>query len=373
MSSATAASPLGLTAPAIGEVRARGYRIPTVTPESDGTLSWDATVIVVVEVSAGPCHGIGYSYGEKAMADVVRGPLAAVISGRNSLDVEGCWLAMARAMRNAGRPGLVSGALSAVDTALWDLKAKIMDLPLALLLGRARERVDLYGSGGFTSYTGAELEDQLGGWAARGFRAVKMKVGREPLEDASRVHLARRAIGDCTLMVDANGAYDRKQALALAERFAEDDVSWFEEPVSSNDLEGLSLLRDRAPAGMELAAGEYGYDIGYFRRMLDAGAVDVLQADATRCGGLSVFLKVGALCEAYELPLSSHTAPSLHLHACCALKQVRHMEYFVDHVRVEQRLFDGVVVPVDGMLSPDLSRPGLGLDFKWQDAARYAA
>lgn len=373
MTRAHTGSRADLGAPAVQQVRAHSYRIPTASAESDGTLSWDATTIVVVDVAAGPYRGIGYSYGEKSMADVVEGPLAAAIAGRNSFDVEGSWLAMVRRVRNIGRPGLVSGAISAVDSALWDLKAKILELPLALVLGRVRDRVELYGSGGFTSYTVADLENQLGGWAAQGFAAVKMKVGREPHEDPSRVHAARRAIGDCALLVDANGAYSRKQALALAERFHEDGVSWFEEPVSSNDLDGLALLHNRAPGGMEIAAGEYGYDIGYFRQMLDAGAVDVLQADATRCGGLSVFLKVGALCEAHELPLSSHTAPSLHLHVCCALKQVRHMEYFFDHVQVEQRLFDGVAQPVNGTLSPDLSRPGLGLDFKWQDAKRYAA
>src|SRR3954453_9724045 len=127
----------------------------------------------------------------------------------------------------------------------------------------------------------------------------------------------RRAIGDCQLFVDANGAYTRKQALAEAAAFGEHGVSWFEEPVSSDDLDGLRLLRDRGPAGMAIAAGEYGHDAAYFRRTLEACAVDVLQADATRCGGITGFMQAVALCEAYGVPLSSHCAPSLHLPLMC--------------------------------------------------------
>jgi L-alanine-DL-glutamate epimerase-like enolase superfamily enzyme len=200
-----------------------------------------------------------------------------------------------------------------------------------------------------------------------------MKIGTDPAADPERVRKAREAIGPNTeLFVDANGAYSRKQALAFAEIFTEYGVSWFEEPVSSDDLEGLRLLRDRAPAGMDITAGEYGYDLFYFRRMLDAGAVDVLQADATRCAGITGFLQVGALCEARPLPLSAHCGPSLHAHPCCAVGRVRHVEYFHDHVRIEHMLFDGALTPVNGALRPDLSRPGLGLEFKRADAERYA-
>jgi L-alanine-DL-glutamate epimerase-like enolase superfamily enzyme len=200
-----------------------------------------------------------------------------------------------------------------------------------------------------------------------------MKIGTHPAHDLDRVRAAREAIGpDAELFVDANGAYSRKQALEQAEAFVTHGVTWFEEPVSSDDLEGLRLLRDRAPAGMDIAAGEYGYDLHYFRRMLEAGAVDVLQADATRCAGITGFLRVGALCEARCLPLSAHCAPSLHAHPCCALAPLRHLEFFHDHDRIEHMLFDGALTPVEGKLHPDPSRPGLGLDFKRPDAARYA-
>jgi L-alanine-DL-glutamate epimerase-like enolase superfamily enzyme len=307
-----------------------------------------------------------------AAGELVEEVLIDVIEGRDALAVSDCWTAMAHAVRNVGRPGVASMAISAVDAALWDLKAKLLDLPLVRLLGMVRERVMVYGSGGFTSYDIKRLQEQLAGWTTAGLTAVKMKVGRHPSEDVSRVMAARAAIGEGSeLFVDGNGAYDRKQALRLSEDFREAGVTWFEEPVSSDDLEGLRLLRDRAPAGMDIAAGEYGNDLFYFRRMLSAGSVDVLQADATRCGGITGFLKAASLCDAQPLPLSAHCAPSLHVHPCCALAPVRHIEYFHDHVRIEQLLFDGVLSPRDGALAPDLSRPGFGLQLKEADARQF--
>src|SRR5579859_1561776 len=272
--------------PRIASVSAQSFTIPTDGPEADGTLSWDSTTMVLVEVSAGGKKGMGYTYASRAAAEVVREKLAKAIAGQSALDIERCYYAMWRAVRNLGRAGICSCAISAVDTALWDLKAKLLGVPLVSLLGAARTSVPLYGSGGFTSYPIGRLQKQLAGWVKQGLHAVKMKVGTHPEDDMARVKAARKAIGDeAELLVDANGAYSRKQALDLAQRFAEFDVRWFEEPVSSDDLEGLRLLRDRAPAMMDIAAGEYGYEPVYFLRMLQAGAVDVLQADATPCGG----------------------------------------------------------------------------------------
>ena len=350
------------------------YTIPTDAPESDGTLEWTSTTIVVVEVRAGAAGGLGYTYGHRATATLASDMLLPLVRGRDAMDVGGAWIAMTRAVRNQGRPGIASMAIAAVDAALWDLKARLLDVPLVTLLGAVREAVPVYGSGGFTSYSIDRLQRQLAGWAEQGIARVKMKVGRTPADDNRRVAAAREAVGrDVELMVDANGAYDRTQALAHAEAFGQADVVWFEEPVSSDDLEGLRVVRDRAPAGMDIAAGEYGYDLYYFRRMLDAGAVGVLQADATRCAGITGFLQVGALCDAYNMPLSSHTASALHVHPCCAVGRVRHLEHFHDHQRIEQMLFDGLPTLEGGMMRPDLSRPGLGLEFKRADASRYAA
>jgi L-alanine-DL-glutamate epimerase-like enolase superfamily enzyme len=362
-----------MVAVALGKARASAYQVPTDAPESDGTLEWDSTTLVLVEIEAGGKHGMGYSYADDATATLVNSLLAKVIEGRDAMDIPGAWAAMLTSIRNLGRGGISAMAVSAVDNALWDLKAKLLELPLFKLLGAVREAAPVYGSGGFCSYSDAQLRDQLGGWAEAGIGMVKMKVGRDPRRDPARARVARKAIGEeVQLFVDANGAYSRKQALQMAEVFARDyDVRWFEEPVTSDDLEGLRLLRDRAPAPMDIAAGEYGYTPWYFRRMLAAGAVDVLQADATRCAGLSGFMQASALCEAFNLPLSAHCAPALHAHPACAARPLRHIEYFHDHVRIENMLFDGVLKPVHGALQPDASRPGFGLEFKRADAERY--
>lgn len=357
----------------IEDIQVSAYTVPTETPESDGTLKWDKTTLILVEATAGGKRGIGYSYADVSTGRVVESLLADVVKGANALDVSGTHAAMLHQIRNLGRPGIAAMAVSAVDNALWDLKAKLFECSVLDLLGASRESAEIYGSGGFTSYSLEQLQSQLGGWAAEGIKSVKMKIGREPDADLQRVRAARKAIGlDVHLFVDANGAYTRKQALAQAERFAELDVKWFEEPVPSDDLEGLNLIRNRAPAGMNIAAGEYGYDIYYFQRMLAAESVDVLQADATRCGGLTGFLEAGTLCRTFQLPFSFHCAPSLHATAACAVPSFWIGEYFFDHARIEQMFFEGALKPVSGALRPNRSQLGFGLEFKRCDAARYA-
>ncbi|HSU42968.1 MAG TPA: enolase C-terminal domain-like protein [Casimicrobiaceae bacterium] len=356
----------------IDRIEVSAYTIPTDAPESDGTLEWHQTTLVLVQAGAGGTTGIGYSYANRATGVLIHDTLASIVEGRDALDVAGAWDAMAASIRNLGRPGISSMAIAAVDNALWDLKGRLLDVPLVQLLGAARDAIPVYGSGGFTSYTISRLAEQLGGWARSGIRMVKMKIGREPAADVERVRAARKAIGDDTsLFVDANGAYSRKEALAFADAFVQQRVTWFEEPVPSDDLEGLRLIRDRAPASIDITAGEYGYDLVYFRRMCEAGAVDVLQADATRCAGVTGFIRAATVAKAFHLPLSSHCAPSIHAHPCCAV-DARHLEYFHDHVRIEHMLFDGTLEPVDGMLRPARDRAGFGLAFKAADAAKYA-
>ncbi|HEX9107487.1 MAG TPA: enolase C-terminal domain-like protein, partial [Longimicrobiales bacterium] len=360
------------SAPLVEQVDVAAYTVPTDAPEADGTIAWDATTMVLVRATSSGVTGLGYSYADPSAAELVRGKLAGVVRGADALSVGGAWLAMWRALRNIGRPGIAAHALSAVDNALWDLKARLLGIPLVQALDGVRLEVPIYGSGGFTSYSVERLRDQLGGWMEQGIGAVKMKIGTDPGQDLARVRAAREAIGPrAALFVDANGAYSRKQALAFAEAFSELDVTWFEEPVPSDDLVGLRLLRDRAPAAMDIAAGEYGYDVGYFRDMLQAQAVDVLQADATRCGGITGFLRAGALADAFQLDLSAHTAPALHVHACCALPRLRNLEYFHDHARIERMLFDGALQPQRGVLRPDLSRPGLGVEPRWSEFERF--
>ncbi len=354
----------------VDAIEVRVCEVPTDEPESDATLAWEATTIVIVRVRAGGVRGLGYTYGDAAAGRLVEDKLADVVVGRDPLDLPAAWLAMVRAARNDGRPGLASMAISAVDVALHDLRARMLELPLVAALGAFHDAVPVYGSGGFCSYADGRLAEQLGGWAREGLGRVKMKVGREPDRDRARVRAAREAIGaDVELFVDANGAYGRREARRWAEVFAAEGVTYFEEPVSSDDVDGLRLVRDRGPASVAVAAGEYGYHLPDFRALVDA--VDVLQADVTRCGGITELLRVGALAQAHGLPLSAHGAPALSAHAWCAVQDVFPLEWFHDHVRVESRLFDGVLVPDAGMLRPDRARVGHGLELREDVAEGY--
>ncbi len=357
----------------ISGLSARAYRIPTDRPEADGTFAWNSTTLVVVTAQAGSHTGIGYTYADACVASLIDTVLAKAVQQRNNFDVAGCWNAMQRAVRNLGRSGLAACAISAVDTALWDLKARWLNLPLARLLGAIRQEVPVYGSGGFTTYTDEQLREQLSGWVERnGCQAVKMKIGSEPDRDPHRARVAKEAIGDHQLFVDANGAFSAKQALCFAAHCPDADIRWFEEPVTSDDPAGLGLLRETLPATIDVAAGEYIYTVDDARTLLNANAVDVLQADVTRCGGITGIQNVAALCEAHHIDLSGHCAPSLHRHVACALPRLRHLEWFHDHVRIEQMLFDGAPVAVNGVIRPDFGRPGHGLEFKVQDAERFA-
>ncbi|MDQ2814214.1 MAG: mandelate racemase [Actinomycetota bacterium] len=361
--------------PQVEQLTAAVYEIPTDQPEADGTLAWSKTTLVVAEAAGGGQQGLGYTYAAGACQPLIDGVLAEAIIGRPVLDVAGSWQAMVRAVRNLGRPGLVSCAISAADTALWDLKGKLLGLPVCRLLGAVREEVPVYGSGGFTTYDQAAAQAQLERWAGEWrIPRVKIKIGESwgsrPGRDLERIAFAREVIGpDVELYVDANGGYARKQAVRMAHAMADADVTWFEEPVSSDDLDGLREVRDQVAA--DVAAGEYGYDLVYFERMAAAQAVDCLQADVTRCGGITDWLRVAAVAAAHGLQVSGHCAPNLHAHVAATVPNLRHLEYFHDHVRIEGMLLDGALDPAGGVLRPDQGRPGLGLELKAADAERF--
>jgi L-alanine-DL-glutamate epimerase-like enolase superfamily enzyme len=355
---------------AVDDLTVSAYTVPTDAPESDGTFEWDSTTIVVVEVHAGGEAGLGYTYGPRAVAALIDTELRQIVHGSDAFGVGATYVHMCKALRNAGLPGIGSLAVSAVDIALWDLKARLLDTPLTDLLPRWHESVPIYGSGGFTSYSLERLREQLRGWVEEGIPRVKMKLGREPERDPERLDAAREAIGDgAELYVDANGAFEPKEALVWAERYAREwGVTWFEEPVSSADLDGLRFVREHAP--LDVAAGEYGYVLADFRNLI--GCVDCLQADVTRCGGITGLLQAAGLAQAHGLPLSGHCAPGVSAHALCALPTLRHLEWFHDHVRIERLVFDGFPEPENGAVRPDRSHSGHGLELKRVDAERYA-
>lgn len=360
--------------PLISDLAVSVFTIPTSSPEADGTYAWTSTTMVLVHITAGDQVGLGYTYSHSAAATLIHETFRGLLIGKSAFDVSARWHEMRHALRNLGSRGIGAMAISAVDTALWDLKAKLLGLPLCKLLGQLRDTVPAYGSGGFTTYSPQQMEQQLRDWLDLGIKKVKIKIGSHPDDDLARVAFVRDVIGpDVELFVDANGAFDAETALWFANEFATYDVRWFEEPVSSDDLEDLRLLRERTPPRMQIAAGEYGFDAYYFRRMLEARAVDVLQADATRCQGFTGFLEANVLCASRNLSLSAHCAPALHSHVCSSASRVVHIEYFHDHARIERMLFDGVPGVRHGHLTPDTSRAGLGFELKEADAEQFAA
>jgi L-alanine-DL-glutamate epimerase-like enolase superfamily enzyme len=359
--------------PAVTSLDVTAYQIPTATnEEADGTLVWDSTSIVVVEVHADGRSGLGYTYCHPAAAQVIEAKLGSIVEGADALMPERTWAQMQVQARQLGHSGIAAMAVSAVDVALWDLKAKLLDVCLADALPRFHESAPIYASGGFCNYTEDQLAAQVGKWASQDIPRMKIKVGRTKLADPARVDLMREVAGPTTeLMVDGNGAYAVHEALRWAECFAEQGVTYFEEPISSQDLGLMAEVRRRAPAGLAIAAGEYGWNLPYFHQMLEAGAVHILQADVTRCGGVTNMLRVDGLCKARGLPFSAHCAPAISAHVCCAMESVVHLEYFFDHYRIESLLFDGTLDPSGGELTPDRSRPGLGLELKHDEAERY--
>jgi L-alanine-DL-glutamate epimerase-like enolase superfamily enzyme len=357
----------------IDAVDVTACKIPTATElESDGTLVWDATSLVVVEVHAEGRTGLGYTYCHPAAAVLIESKLASIVEQADPLMPQRTWAQMQVQSRQLGHAGIAAMAISAVDTALWDLKAKLLGCCLADALPRFRESVPIYASGGFTNYSADQLRDQIRSWTDEAHTRMKIKVGRDKPADLARLDVVRSVAGpNVELMVDGNGAYTPQEALLWAERFKEQGVNYFEEPVSSQDLAGLAETRRRAPAGMAIAAGEYGWHLPYFQQMLDAHAVHILQADLTRCGGITNLLRIDGLCKARNLSFSAHCAPAVSVHACCAMETAVHLEYFFDHYRIEGMLFDGNLDPSQGTLTPDRSRPGLGLELKRDEAERY--
>nr|WSZ21006.1 mandelate racemase [Streptomyces canus] len=329
--------------------------------------------MILVRVHAGGHSGLGYTYGDVSVASFVASKLAPMLQGQDITAPPALWHRMGAHIRNAGRPGAGAMAVSAVDVALWDLKARLLDLPLIRLLPAYHDRVPVYGSGGFTNYSLDRLTEQLAGWVAQDIPRVKLKTSREPDRDPQRLTAVRKALGDGPeIFTDANGALSRKGALYWARRFHDEwDVRWLEEPVSSADLEGLRMLRDRGPERLEIAAGEYAFTPRDFVNLVEPPAVDCLQADVTRCGGVTGVLEVAGLSATRHLDLSAHCAPAISAHVFCAVRRLRHLEYFHDHVRVERLLFDGALSPDGGALRPDTGRPGLGLEVRWADAEPY--
>jgi L-alanine-DL-glutamate epimerase-like enolase superfamily enzyme len=359
----------------VEQLTTRACTVPTDAPEADGTFSWDATTLVLVQASSAGITGTGWTYAPSATALLVEEVLAPVVRGSTALDVGGTWDLMVGHVRNSGRHGLVGYAISAVDVALWDLKARLLGLPLHRLLGAVRTEVPVYGSGGFTTYDERRLAEQLTHWAVdQRIPRVKIKIGESWGErvdrDVERMRQARAVVGEAVeLFVDANGAYGASQAVRVMDDVRDLDVRWFEEPVSSDDLAGLCHVRRSVEA--DVAAGEYVGDLDEARRLCGSGAVDCLQLDVSRVGGITEWLRGAAVAASHNLQVSGHCAPHLHAHAAAATPNLRHIEWFHDHVRIESMLFDGTLDPSGGTITPRDDAVGHGLTVRDDTVERY--
>ncbi len=347
-----------MTSQRIDRLDVDSYTVPTPHPETDGTLQWDATTAVIVHAHAGDATGLGWTYSSPAAAAVVAGHLRDVVVGREIADITGTVEAMHRACRNYGTRGLVTQALSAVDIALWDLQSRLRGLPLTTLLGRCRAAVPIYGSGGFTNLDDQQLAEHVGEWRTAGCAAMKIKIGQDwgsdIDRDLARVNALRELAGDdVELMVDANGAYSSAQARRVGAALDHLGVTWFEEPVSSDDTDGLATVRHTVRC--DVAAGEYIADLYDVRQL--APVVDCLQLDATRCGGYSGWLAAASIAAAHNLDVSAHCAPALHTPVAAAIPHLRHIEYFIDHTRLDAELFDGLLHRRTAGLNPTCRDP----------------
>jgi L-alanine-DL-glutamate epimerase-like enolase superfamily enzyme len=338
------------------------FRFPTPAPESDGTLTWDATTAVTVELAADGVAGLGWTYSSPAAVAVVETHLRPLLMGHRCADIAALWASMRAECRNIGTKGLVMQAISAVDIALWDLEARMLGTSLAGLFGRVRDRVPVYGSGGFTSADDQELSDDIAHWRAAGCESMKIKIGRDNggsiQWDLNRIALFHElAGGGVQLMVDANGAYTVGQAMRVGAELDRHGVCWFEEPVTSDDEAGLATVR--SDLRCDVTAGEYVSDIADATRLVRA--VDCLQLDVTRCGGYTGFLRSAAVARAHEVPVSAHCAPALHAPVAAAIPVLRHIEWFKDHECLEPLLVDGVPVVKDGTIDVPIDCEGHGM------------
>ena len=358
-----------MTGPEVTALDTAVYTIPTDAPEADGTLAWDKTTMVLVTARAGGEQGLGWSYTSRAAAAVVGELLAGTVTGRDAFDVAGAAEAMARQVRNVGRPGIAAMAISAVDIALWDLKARRAKLPLWRLLGGFDPRVPCYAGGIDLDLSVEALLRQTDDNLSRGFRAIKMKVGRPDLAaDVARVKAMRAHLGEgFPLMADANMKWTVEEAIRAARALQPYDLTWLEEPIIPDDVAGHARIL--AAGGVPIAAGENLRSLWEFKNYIVAGAVSYPEPDATNCGGVTSFMKIARLAEAFNLPVTSHGAHDITVHLLAACPNRSYLEA---HGFGLDRYIEHPLV-LEGGMAPAPVLPGHGVSFDWKGLAQVAA
>ena len=354
----------------IDSVEASRYSIklsPAVGDAKHGIISHFTLVTVQVRAQGG-MMGVGYTYtvgkaGGSAIASLISDDLAPLIAGEDPRRVETLWKAMWERTHYVGRGGPASFAISAVDIALWDLKAKALREPLWRLLGGNQPKVTTYASGIDLNLSLSDLEAQTEQNIRRGFRAIKMKVGRSRLsDDLERVRAVRQILGpDNPLMVDANMKWGVDEAIRASRALAEHDVYWMEEPTVPRDVMGH--VRIQREGALPIAAGENLHTIGEFEALISAGGVAFPEPDATNCGGITAWMKIAHLAEARNLPVTTHGVHDLHVSLLAAVPNASLLE--VHGFGLDPYLVRPLQITAGTAEAPD--RPGHGVDFRWQD------
>ena len=321
-------------------------------------------------------EGLGTGDGGRTAQLLINESLKPLLIGQDPLRIEKLWDDMFWRLRGVGRKGLAFAAISAVDIALWDLKAKYFNVPLYELLGAYTDSVPIYGSGGWTHFSVDELVAEQLGYVERGMKSVKMKVGKDfgqsEKEDIARLAAVREAVGDeIEILIDANNGYYAKQAIRMAREFAPYRVGWFEEPVLADDIEGLAVIA-RA-IDIPVATGEHEYSKYGFRELIARGGADIAQPDIGRVGGVTEWMKVAHLAHAFNLPVAPHAFQVVHLHVTCATPNLRIVEYLGASEEFDRLAYTEFPEPVDGMWSPNPDKPGLGLELNPDVVKKYGS
>jgi D-arabinonate dehydratase len=354
-------------------------RIPLPAPVSFSvkTLHHRENLLVEIETEDGSI-GTGFCLQDASAAAAkaaLTDELLPLIVGRDANQIRGLWEIMFRQSVRSGRRGSLLHALSAVDIALWDRLARSRDLPLHVLLGGCRDSAPCYASGGYyhEGESLARLEEEIRGYVEQGYEAVKIKVGRlSTREEIERVRLVRDIIGpDRALMVDANQAYRTVEPCAeLCRKIEPYDIAWFEEPFAVDEVESFIRLRQRT--SIPLATGEVEATRWAFKELMHRGAVDVVQPDATVCGGITEWLRIEAFASAWGVPVAPHYHWDLHVQLACASPQVSYLEKFegTDVKNFDLILQSPLQVGPGGELAVP-EGPGHAVEFDADAVARY--
>lgn len=337
----------------------------------NGTFEFEALEHVLLELDVGEATGIGYGFAfERRQAEAIRAmvvDLAETLVGSRADTVRAIWKRLWNRIAYVGQAGPPVMALSAIDTALWDVLAQAAGLPLYRLLGAARSSLPVYVTGGWLGASKAGLVEEALAVRELGISRFKLKVGQEDWRlDIDRVAHLRERVPDLELMVDANQGWSVPTAIAAGRALAELGVTWLEEPVASEDLEGSAQVA--AALELPVASGESLFTSREFQRLIDAEAADILMPDLMRSGGPTEFLRIGTIAETRQMPVSSHLFPEISAHLMAATPNATVVEVVPEWSR---GIFD-TPPPIEGGRIHLPDRPGLGFGFSERAVAEFS-